>query len=486
MNVEFHTPFEESVSEPWNGNEEIMTITNRELLAPKKLSMPAWDKLYAELTAAGELDEPFYGGHLGRHFDDGDFRLGKLSMDNTIASLRLWNLLLTEESRLRDDRANGKKLIGTMKDLGTIPVMCYSMPNTTTFYPDGAWWIPCIMELSDQLFAIADSMGIDESFCPVRAMIGAFAKENHFPHPELLICSTGAVCDDFSAIAQRLEGMGHPILWWEVPRRAGACACDCEKPVLSEDELRGCVVSELKQIRKAIEDLCDQDLTDEMIHEGIANANIARTLLDELRQINFTAKLPPFPALEMLIAEMLIIHYCSNFDETVAIYRDMVETAKARVSAGVGYGKKSDVKVFWVNPVADLRIMNLLEECGGRVCGTEYLFTHALDLIDTSFENPLDSLANSILADPMIGPAQDRARRIIDDIGRFGAQAVIVSRIPGASHCGFEGRIITQMVEKELGIPVLEIEVPPMTDSMSPSIRTRIEALIETAGMPIL
>ena len=37
--------------------------------------------------------------------------------------------------------------------------------------------------------------------------------------------------------------------------------------------------------------------------------------------------------------------------------------------------------MFWINPVADLRIMNLIEDVGGRICGTDYMFTHALDPI---------------------------------------------------------------------------------------------------------
>ena len=71
----------------------------------------------------------------------------------------------------------GKKLVGTMKDLGTVPVMAYSFSNLVAFYPDGAWWIPCVMELNAGLLQIADSLGIDESFCPVRAMLGAFVTE---------------------------------------------------------------------------------------------------------------------------------------------------------------------------------------------------------------------------------------------------------------------------------------------------------------------
>ncbi|MCP4456231.1 MAG: 2-hydroxyacyl-CoA dehydratase [Planctomycetes bacterium] len=83
------------------------------------------------------------------------------------------------------------------------------------------------------------------------------------------------------------------------------------------------------------------------------------------------------------------------------------------------------------------------------------------------------------LADPMVGTSQDRADRICRDMERFRAQAVIISRIPGASHCALEGQIIGETVKTRLGLPVLEIEVPPLTDAMQPSIRTRIEALVE-------
>ena len=67
-------------------------------------------------------------------------------MDNSPAALRLWNFLLSEEDRLRRRVAEGKKLVGTMKDLGTVPVMAYSLDNLVAFYPDGAWWLPCVME----------------------------------------------------------------------------------------------------------------------------------------------------------------------------------------------------------------------------------------------------------------------------------------------------------------------------------------------------
>jgi hypothetical protein len=134
-----------------------------------------------------------------------------------------------------------------------------------------------------------------------------------------------------------------------------------------------------------------------------------------------------------------------------------------------------------VNPVADVQVMNLLEGCGGRICGTEYLFAHALDAIPLDVP-PMEALAQMALADPMVGSAVDRAARIVAEIRRFGAEAVIVSRIPGASHCALEGEIIGEMVRARCGVPVLEIEVPPLTDAVYPSLRTRLEALVETVA----
>jgi hypothetical protein len=79
----------------------------------------------------------------------------------------------------------------------------------------------------------------------------------------------------------------------------------------------------------------------------------------------------------------------------------------------------------------------------------------------------------------MVGSATDRAAYVVGDARRFAAEAVVISRIPGASHCALEGRIIAQAVRDELGLPVLEIEVPPITDALEPGLRTRLEALVE-------
>jgi len=449
---------------------------------PRQITLDEWDARYEVLRAAG-MSEAAYGGPLRRHVKDGDLRLLKLRCDNSAASLRLWNFLLTEEDRLHEARAAGKKIVGAMKDLGTVPVIAYSSPNLVAFYPDGAWWIPCVEELNAGLLRIADSLGVDESFCPVRAMLGAFLTQEHFPIPDLLTCSVGATCDDFSTIAQRLNGLGYPILWWEIPNRrwpdpdelavslpGGFCA---PRPQVDF------VKSELERVREGLETLAGEPFDAAALSAGIKKANQVRRLLAELRRLVFTAEICPLPALEMLIAEMFAIHFCSDQNETIAVLQDLLDEVKNRIQANQGFFSGETVRVFWVNPVADLRAMNLLEECGGRICGTDYLFSHALDEIPEDLP-PVEALARMALSDPMVGPAADRAERICKDIRSFGAEALVFSRVPGASHCATEGKVICDVVQSKLGIPTAEIEVPPISDSLRPTLRSRLEALIET------
>ena len=451
--------------------------------APQVLTLDGWDVRYEELRQAGALD-PACGGPLRRHVADGDLRLLRLVFDNSPAALRLWNFLLTEEDRLHALRAQGGKIVGAMKDLGTVPVMAYSLPGMTAFYPDGAWWTPCVMEMSDALLHEADRLGIDETFCPVRAMVGAFVTRRHFPIPDLLVCSAGAVCDDFSAIAQRLNGLGHPILWWEIPHRRAPDEGEPAVPLPGGGRAprsQGAFVErELRRVGEALSRLAGVPLDEARLAAGIRRANGIRRRLRALRERVFTAPVAPLPALELLIAEMLAIHYCSDPVETEAVLDALLAETERRVAAGLGLASPDAVRVFWVNPVADLRMMNRLKNAGGRLCGTDFMFSHALDELSEDLP-PFEALARAALADPMAGSAEDRAERIVRDAVRFGAEAVVVSRIPGASHCATEGGRIAERVRRSLGIPLVEIEVPPLGDATASAAETRLEALMETA-----
>lgn len=452
------------------------------LTSPQQITLSQWESRYSQLRQNG-LKERFYGGPLARHVSNGDTRLNHLKFDNSPAALALWNLLLTENERLHSTRKDGKIIIGTMKDLGTIPVMVYSFDNMVAFYPDGAWWTPCIMEQNEGLFDLASKYGFDESYCPVRAMLAAFMNQEHFPIPDTLICSAGAVCDDFSAIAQQLEHLGFPIHWWNMPHRRQPS--NNEMSVSLPGQLQApvsqlaLVRSELESIKTHFEHIAGHSLTDSMLAVGIQKANTLRKVLRQLRRLVYCTQPCPLGSLEMLIAEMLAIHFCSDYDESLYVLSEMLSVVQERIQNHSGILSEDAARIFWVNPVADLRVMNLLEDCGGQICGTEYLFSHSLDPIPEDIE-PIEALARTALADPMVGSTHDRASRIQRDIQEFGAEGLIISRIPGASHCAYEGRIIGDTIRESLDIPVLEIEIPSLCDSFEPSIRTRLEAIVET------
>ncbi|MCE5185148.1 MAG: 2-hydroxyacyl-CoA dehydratase family protein [Planctomycetaceae bacterium] len=450
-------------------------------MPPEQITLEQWDKRYPLLKAQG-LQERFYGGPLGRHAEYGDTRLRSLKLDNSPAALALWNLLLSENERLHRARAEGRKIVGTMKDLGTVPVLADCFKNVTAFYPDGAWWTPCLMEQNEGLFESASQYGFDESFCPVRAMVGAFINGEHFPIPDALICSTGAICDDVSAITQKLVQLGFAMHWWEMPRRrmpdegeeSALLPCGWKAPRVQVEFVQ----AELAGVKSVLEALTGRQLVTKDLRRGIQRANGFRRILNELRLLVYTADPCPMGSLEMLAAEMLALHYCSDYTEATLVLEALLDEVGERLLAATGVLAADTARVFWVNPPADLRAMNLLEECGGRVCGTEYLFAHTLAEIREDIE-PLEALARTALADPMVGSTHERAEYICRQAVRFGAEGVVISRIGGASHCAVEGRVIGQAVRDALEIPVVETEIQTLCDSADSQLRTRLEALVE-------
>jgi len=404
-------------------------------------------------------------GAIARHADTGDVRLFKLDYHLSPASHDLWNFLMTEEERLHDARAAGKAIVGAMKDLGTIPVLVNAFENAVAFYPDGAWWLPCFKEQQTRLLEAADALGIGEGFCPVRAMLGAFELKCHFPIPDLMFCSTGATCDDFKAIAQRLVERGHAIHFWQMPHVRDA---DAHEDALGlpngrrvPSALADIVAQELASIAQTLSTHLGEVMTDAKLRAAIRRANRVRALLARVRSGNL-------PSLERLICEMLALHYCSDYGLCEKVLARLTDEAEALTP------DTSRKPVYWINPVADIRMMNALEDAGGRLCGTDFMFTHALAPLDENAP-PLRSLAAMALQDPMAAPTSARMWMCVEEVQRLGAKGIIVSRIPGASHCAFEAAALERMT----ALPVLEIEVAPVTDPYAPALVTRLQAFVE-------
>lgn len=413
----------------------------------------------------------------------GDSRLRSLRFDNSLASFVLWSLLLSEEDRLHAARRAGKTIIGALKDLGTVPVIAFSAPGTVAFYPDGAWWLPCLMEMEEGLLRLADSLGFGEEACPARATLAAFVNGAHFPLPDLVVAAAGSCCDDFSALMQRVADLGHKTVWWELPYRRDAgriggaverTATGLSVPARLVDFVEG----ELGRVKKTIEETVGARISEPMLREGVHKANRVRRVLAEIRDLAYGRRPCPLPALEAQICEMLALHFCSDLGAAFDVLSFVAETIRSRVENGRGVLDPEACRAVWVNPVADLRVMNLFEDLGGAVAGSEYMFRQALIPIPVD-RPPLRALALTALADPMIGSAAYRARLVVEEAERYGAEGVVVSNIPGASHCATEHAVIAEVVRERLDLPVLEVTVPPLMDSGLSQLRTRFETFFE-------
>jgi len=405
-------------------------------------------------------------GPLQRHAQGGDRRLLHLDFHLSPASHDLWNFLMTEEERLHAARKSGKVIVGALKDLGTIPILVNAYKNAVAFYPDGAWWLPCFKEQSTHLMPVADALGAGEGLCPVRAMLGAFELGCHFPIPDVMFCSTGAICDDFKAIAQRLVERGHPIHFWEMPHvraaQADESAIELSNGLRVPALARDVVQDELRRISKKLDQEIGEPINEEKLQAAIVRSNRVRALLARIRS-------SALPSLERLICEMMALHYCSDYACCEAVLARVAEEAE---NLDIDAQMKP---VYWINPVADVRAMNLLEDAGGRLCGTDFMFTHALAPLDEGL-SPFDTLARMALADPMAGTIRARMMACLVDATRSSARGIIVSRIPGASHCAFEASMLTSFSD----LPVLEIEIPSLTDLVAPLLMTRLQGFIES------
>ena len=271
------------------------------------------------------------------------------------------------------------------------------------------------------------------------------------------------------------------ILWWEIPHRRHAEAAETAvlfPAVFPPRRASGVGDGRAARVQEALEIYTGRTLTTSGWRRGL----LGRTGFARASRVAaevFTAKICPLPALEMLIAEMLAIHFCSDQQETLLVLEELGAEVDRRVAAGVGVLPADAVRVFWVNPVADLRVMNLLEDAGGRVCGTDYLFCHALDL-DSHGYTPLGGAGANGPGRPdgrfAGGSCPADLQRYPPFWGRGGGDLPHSRRQPLC----LGGDDIAEMIRSGLGIPLVEIEVPPISDALEPTLRTRLEALLET------
>jgi len=414
----------------------------------------------------------------------GDTLLRRLKFDSSLAALRLWAFIFSEKERLFLAKEKGWKIFAAMKDLGPVPVLGYAVPEALTFYADELWWAPCFAE-EPHLLDEAAKLGAGEELCFVRAALGAMKTLDYFPAPDLCIAGVGACCDDFSAVMQLIEAEGYRTHWWEMAARI-----EPSQLLLTEKFKRTpggspyqasaheFVTGQLKGVVRSLEEVSGKIITETMLEESRAKFNIIRGKISELRDLVYGAKQPPLPGLEMLLAEFIAPHACSEPDEAVHVLDDLLATARNRLEKGQSPLSPDPLRIFWVTPPTDAALIELLEDLGGCIAGTEYMISHAFFPLATD-KPVIEAVAENCMDDPMTGSASFRARRIVEGAKKYGAEGIIISGIFGASHCAFDESAVMKAVSKELQIPVLSFDVPYSPGRLNEQVVNRMQGFME-------
>ncbi len=305
-----------------------------------------------------------------------------------------------------------------MKDLGTVPVMAYALPNLVAFYPDGAWWMPVHHGTEHGLTSPSPTRWASATPsarcapCSARSSTGRI-----FPARTCSSAASGrrATISPPSPSACRVWGIpstgGRSRTAASRARtsRRSPCPAASPRPRAQVDFVRG----QLSGYPHAVERAGGQELDDARLRAGIRHANRVRRVLARAAPARLYGHALPAAgagdAHRRDAGHPLLLAIARN--RLLVLEELLARSAPAGGRRTRACCRAEAARIFWVNPVADLRAMNLLEDCGGRLCGTEYLFCHALDAIPEDLP-PLEALAQMALADPMVGPAADRAERI--------------------------------------------------------------------------
>lgn len=455
--------------------------------APAKVDFAKWNKLFERIPLEAIERYRYYRDHPAdwsaylfppcTYNAYGARHLKRLCFDNSLAGWRLWSFLLSESERLFRARQAGKAVVATSGDLGLLPVLVNSFSNAIPFYPDCHWATPFLGE-SSVLFEAAQRYGLGENACFSRASLGAAFKGAYFPEPALYLCASGATCDDFHAVMDLIQWSGRHVHWVGIPHCRGmrATAIHNGTPSLG-GENRRYLAQQLAQAAQALSEALHLAWSPAQLQSAIVRVNRLRATVERLRHLTFSAPVAPLPAVEAYYAEYALLHYYGDLDECQRVLDHLLGTVEQRVRAGQGVLEPSALRVVWVSPTPDPRVLDFWEGLGGRLVGTEYLNRQSLLPLRTDVP-PLEALAEALFHGSMFGTTRRRTGTVLEQCRRYDAQGVIISSVFGTSHCAAETGLLAYLV-KQAGLPVLQFEVPFTGAELSGQVRTRLEAFAE-------
>jgi benzoyl-CoA reductase/2-hydroxyglutaryl-CoA dehydratase subunit BcrC/BadD/HgdB len=244
-------------------------------------------------------------------------------------------------------------------------------------------------------------------------------------------------------------------------------------------------ITELRKLRKYLEDRYNVKITDDKLREAIHITNEESKAQKELYDLN--------KAIPALISgmDMLTISWQTNFQsdrrESTRMIRHLTSEIRETASHGYHVGDTSSKRILLTGtPIGtgSEKVLRLIEETGALVvamenCGGYKTVELMIDESDCS--DPLLLMAQKYLKVPcsVMTPNKGRLdllRRMIND---FHIGGVIDLDWQACHTYNVESNFVAELVRNEFGLPFLQLETDYSQSDLE-TLRVRIEAFLET------
>ncbi|NLV16123.1 MAG: 2-hydroxyacyl-CoA dehydratase [Syntrophomonadaceae bacterium] len=241
---------------------------------------------------------------------------------------------------------------------------------------------------------------------------------------------------------------------------------------------------EIADLKKAIEERFQVEITEEAIREAIHITNEEARALKDLYDLN-TAKPALMTGIDLLMTSFQV-SFNADRREGIAMVDKLVSQVRELAREGYHVGDENTPRILVTGTPVGMgseKVISLVEECGGLVVAMQNCsgYTPAeLHIDESDSRDPLMLLAEKYIGIPcsIVTPNPGRRDTLERMISKFKVDGVIDLTWQACHTFNVESYFLEDLVKNKLGLPFLHLETD-YSDSDRETLRVRVEAFLE-------
>ena len=336
------------------------------------------------------------------------------------------------------------------------------------FAPEVAAGASTSFEVAPELLQQAETMGLSSDSCSFHRCAAAGAELDYFPLPQYLMASSH-LCDGASRLFQHMaEKYQKPFYFLEVP-------------AINSEEAVNYLAEQLEEICGELEKQTGIKLSEEKIKEVFGYVNEARQFQEETNLVR--QKYPDIISGDESLGYVYLYFVGSGHGQTGEVWKTLNRELEERAKNLQGSRSKSrsdKVRLIWLHlrPYHSSELVSYLEnDLNVSIAMEEVNFVYWPPLDP---EKPFKSIARKIMANPGLGPLDNRLETIVKIVNDYKADGVLHFSHWGCRH-SVGGTVMLKKHLRRKGIPFLALDGDYIDGSSFPwgQVRTRVDSFYE-------